>query len=213
MRTLFDPDPPLASTPALDELLARLRHDAPESLCNFYARTWPGLDRGPDAAATRVENLRRYLAERLTGCDVVLVGEAPGYQGARWSGIAFCDERSLPEDRRTSTRPAGFREPSATIVNGILDELDATRTVVKWNTTPWHPWKGETDPLTNRAPRADEVAAGREILDDLLELVRPRLIVAVGNVAGARLPDAQQVRHPAYGGANAFRDGLRRLLG
>jgi uracil-DNA glycosylase len=209
---LFDPDPPVQSTPDLEALLERLRSDAPETLCNFYADTWPGLDRGPDAAEIRVGNLRRYLAERLERCDAVLVGEAPGYQGARWSGIAFCDERSLPADRRTSTRPEGFREPSATIVNGTLDELGAATNVVKWNTTPWHPFVSPAEPLTNRAPRAGEIAAGREILDALIALVRPRLVIAVGNIAAARLPDAEQVRHPAYGGATQFRDGLRRLL-
>ena len=44
--------------------------------------------------AERLANLRHYLDQRRDA-DVVALGEAAGYQGMRWSGIAFTSERDL----------------------------------------------------------------------------------------------------------------------
>ena len=55
-----------------------------------------GRDDVPDAPAIRLANLRHYLEERREA-DVIAVGEAAGYQGMRWSGIAFTSEFDLLE--------------------------------------------------------------------------------------------------------------------
>src|SRR3954471_9477598 len=90
----------------------------------------------------RLDNLRHYLDQRQRA-DVVALGEAAGYQGMRWSGIAFTSERDLlrwgDPFRRSSVRPRPWKEPSGTIVHGVLDELDAERRVILWNTVPTHP--------------------------------------------------------------------------
>src|SRR6185369_3557126 len=82
-----------------------------------------------DAPAWKLERLGRHL-----DCDpaFILVGEAPGYQGCRYSGIAFTSERLLIEGtipripalpNRLSTRRLPFSEPSATIVWKTLYRL------------------------------------------------------------------------------------------
>ena len=170
----------------------------------------------PDAAAIRLANLRHYLRERLEA-DIIAVGEAAGSQGLRWSGIAFTSEYDLVERwggapyRRSSRRDRLWKEPSGTIVHGILAELGAERRVILWNTVPTHPHLPDK-PLTNRRPTREEIAAGRGIVERLVAIMRPRVLVGVGRIACEALPGAQYVRHPAQSGATAFRLGMRKLL-
>lgn len=140
----------------------------------------------------RRERLRRYLEDRA-GAGAILVGEAAGYRGARVSGIPFTSERQLSG--------AGPAEASATIVHGVLAELGLEESVLLWNVVPTHPGTERS----NRRPSRAEVEASRPFLE---ELVRGRRVVAVGRLAAAVL-DAPYVRHPAHGGAGAFREGIR----
>jgi uracil-DNA glycosylase len=150
---------------------------------------------GPDAAR-RVDRLAAYLGARA-GASVLLVGEAPGYRGARVSGIPFTSERLL-----TGRGPA---EATATIVHRVLAELGVEDDVLLWNVVPTHPGT-ET---SNRAPTRGEVAQGRVFAD---ELAVGRCVLAVGRVAHAALGGAY-VRHPSHGGAAAFTAALHGLIG
>jgi uracil-DNA glycosylase len=154
---------------------------------NFY--------RDGAGAAVRRERLRAYLDSR-TGASILLVGEAPGYRGARVSGIPFTSERQL-----TGTGPA---EATATIVHRALAELDAAADVLLATVGPPHPGTE----ASNRPPTRREVAAGRVFAD---ELAQGRLVVAVGRVAHAALGGIY-VRHPSHGGARAFTAALHALI-
>ena len=173
-----------------------------------------GTDDLPDAPAIRLANLGLYLEERRAA-DVLAVGEAAGYQGMRWSGIAFTSEFDLlrwgDPYRRSSRRPRPWKEPSGTIVHGVLEELGAERRVILWNTVPTHPHLAGK-PLSNRRPAREEIAAGRVLVDRLVEIVQPRILVGVGRIACQALPEARYVRHPAQSGATAFRLGMRAAL-
>jgi uracil-DNA glycosylase len=173
-----------------------------------------GPDDVPDAPAIRLANLAHYLEQRREA-DVIAVGEAAGYQGMRWSGIAFASEFDLLRwgnpYRRSSRRPRPRKEPSGTIVHGVLEELGAEQRVILWNTVPTHPHLPR-QPLSNRRPTREEIAAGRVLTEGLVDIVRPRLLVGVGRIACAALPQAQYVRHPAQSGATAFRAGMREIL-
>ena len=137
-----------------------------------------------------------YLAVRA-GARLLLVGEAPGYRGARVSGVPFTSERQL-----TGTGPA---EATATIVHAVLTELGIEEDVLLWNVVPTHPGT----PSTNRRPTRAEVDGG---LPFLHELARGRRTIAVGRVAHAAL-GGRYVRHPSHGGARAFRAGVIESLG
>ena len=175
-----------------------------------------GPDDVPDAPAIRLANLRYYL-DQHRDADIIAVGEAAGYQGMRWSGIAFTSEYDLVERwggapyRRSSRRDRLWKEPSGTIVHGILAELGAERRVILWNTVPTHPHLPDK-PLTNRRPTREEIASGRLLVERLVAIVQPRVLVGVGRIACEALPEAQYVRHPAQSGATAFRAGMRALL-
>lgn len=199
----------------LDALLGDLSQASIGTTFNQFSAA--GADDVPGAPAIRLANLRHYLEERA-GADVLAIGEAAGYQGMRWSGIAFTSERDLarwglPYRATSTTRKGGWSEPSGTIVHGLLAELHAERRVILWNTVPFHPHLPD-QPLSNRRPTRQEVAEGARHAERLIEIIRPRLLVAIGRVAAAALAHRapSYVRHPAQSGASAFRTGMRALL-
>lgn len=142
-------------------------------------------------SVVRRDRLGRYLEDRRRA-PVLLVGEAPGYRGARVSGIPFTSERQL-----TGTGPA---EATATIVHRTLAELGIADEVLLWNLVPTHPGTASS----NRRPTRAELEAGEPFL---AELARGRRVIAVGRLAHARL-GGPYVRHPSHGGALAFRCAL-----
>ena len=143
----------------------------------------------------RRDRLDRYLRERRRA-GVLLVGEAPGYRGARVSGIPFTSERQL-----TGTGPA---EATATIVRRTLAELGLEDGVLLWNLVPTHPGTAES----NRQPTRAEIAQSETFLRELAD---GRRVVAIGRLAHVRL-GGPYVRHPSHGGAVAFRAGLAETL-
>jgi uracil-DNA glycosylase len=161
------------------------------STFNFY--------RDGAGAELRRERLAGYL-ERAADARVLLVGEAPGYRGARISGIPFTSERQL-----VGSGPA---EATATIVQQVLAELDLAERTLLWNIVPTHPHlPGRPD--SNRRPTRCEVAGGRPFLE---RLRTGRDVIAVGRLAAVALPGAPAVRHPSRGGAAAFRAGLMQYV-
>ena len=156
---------------------------------NFY--------RDGAGAALRRDRLAAYLESRADA-PVLLVGEAPGYRGARVSGIPFTSERQL-----TGAGPA---EATATIVRRVLAELDLEEETLCWNVVPTHPHIPDR-PETNRRPTRAEIDASAPFLR---ELVRGRRVLAVGRLAEAVL-GAPYVRHPSHGGATDFKRGLLRF--
>jgi uracil-DNA glycosylase len=196
----------------MEELLADLVFARIGTTFNQYADAGP--DDVPGAAGIRLANLRTYLAERAAA-DVVCLGEAGGYQGMRWSGIAFTSERDLarwgaPYEPTCAARR--WSEPSGTIVHKVLEELAAEQRVILWNTVPTHPHR-PGEPLSNRRPTTAEIAAGAPFAMRLIELVGPRTVVAVGRIAESILPPGTAyVRHPANAGGPAFREGMRAIL-
>jgi uracil-DNA glycosylase len=168
-------------------------------------------DNGPEARLLR-------LAWHLD-CNprVILVGEAPGYQGCRYSGVAFTSERLLMEGtiprikavgHRLSTRPRPFSEPSATIVWKALYQIGLAEQTILWNAVQLHPSKPEKL-WSNRSPTDAELEFGAPALRILRDHFDTSLFVAVGKKAGKLMtvmgiPPAETIRHPANGGAKDF---------
>ena len=210
-------------TPLVRSLTSGPRGAAP-SVVNPYRDSDPALDR-PGAARQRRENLLAYL-DRVGSPRVVLLGEAIGFRGGRFSGIAFTSERQLagedgrrlpwagPPFRATSTRPGLWLEPSGTVVWSALG--GDPRGVLLWNAFPWHPHAAR-GPLSNRTPERKLLTANLHVLAELLAAVGGARMIAVGRTAQAALGllgvEAPALRHPAYGGAAIFRRQLADLLG
>jgi hypothetical protein len=187
------------SQPGCPELPYAFPIVAPESFVQDLAaarigRTFNQYAQGPRAALLR-ERLLRYLESRAEA-QLLLVGEAPGYRGARVSGIPFTSERQL-----TGSGPA---EATASIVRRVLVRLGVGDDVLLWNVVPTHPGRA----TGNRAPTAAEIRGGVRFLELLCAGRRP---IAVGRTA-ERVLGAPAVRHPSHGGARDFEAGLIELL-
>ena len=98
--------------------------------------------------------------------DLVLIGEAPGRTE---------DEVGLP-----------FQGMAGRFLNGALSDLALSRDDVFVTSV------NKCRPPGNRNPRRDEIAACARYLDRQLALLAPRVVLAMGGTAAARLyPEAQ----------------------
>lgn len=145
------------------------------------------------AATDRRTALTEYLVSRWAA-PVVLVGEAPGRNGARWTGVPFTSSHQLTG--------SGAREPTATVVHRVVAELGWASDVLLWNASMLFP-------PGNRDPRRAELDACAPVLD---RVCRGRRVLAVGRHA-QRATGAPYVRHPSHGGAARFAEDLRGALG
>ncbi|MFU8812432.1 MAG: uracil-DNA glycosylase [Balneolaceae bacterium] len=221
---------------ALHSLIDQLEA-SPHSLFNPWYEMDAENDRSEQAPAIRREQLHTYLRQRVGRAKVLLIAEALGYQGGHFTGIAMTSERILlghqqekygvtpemvftdVEPQRTSKKSVnekGMSEPTATIVWGALARMKIDPySVVLWNALPWHPWNPKKGLLSNRTPTNDELEAGHGLLRQFLELFPDATIVAVGRKCEQSLTELKiehsAVRHPANGGAPAFRKQLRAL--
>jgi hypothetical protein len=175
---------------------------------------------GPDA------KLQRLAMHLDCEPEFILAGEAPGYQGCRYSGIAFTSERLLGEGAipripalsgRLSTRRLPFSEPSATIVWKTLYRLGIAERTILWNAMQLHPHRAD-NLWSNRTPAPEEIRLGAPAMRMLLEAFPKAKVVAVGKKAEGLLAEmgievAGAVRHPANGGATEFASGLNALIG
>jgi hypothetical protein len=212
----------------LSQTLLRRLYQGPRGecsrVCNPYRDEDPDLDQ-PGGSRQRRRNLEAYL-ERVGRPRLVLLGEALGFRGGRFSGIAFTSERQLcgpagrrlawaadPPFRPTSRNPALWLEPSGSVVWDAIG--GAPEGVLLWNAFPWHPWR-PSGPLTNRLPERGMVRENLHVLERLLVEVDGARLVAVGRTAQTALEafdiETWAVRHPAHGGASLFRGQLREQL-
>ena len=142
-----------------------------------------GCTRCPALVANRSRIAHGY---GLNGSEapvrVLFIGEAPGYRGADRTGVPFTSDRS------------GVRLQRALIELGLSDETDPRQrrprlrcfvtNVVRCN------------PPANRTPRRAEIENCLPYLWQEIELVRPGIVVPIGNVA-ARALFPRLVGHPA----------------
>lgn len=209
-----------------------------ENVFNPWCDQDHDYDIGPEAPHIRREQLERYLRERVGKAKYALTAEAGGFRGLKFSGIAMTDERVLmghkgiapfrPGEvlgipaRRTSNHAAeaneaGMNELTASVLYSFLYQNRVSPfSVVTWNAFPFHPHRpGNT--LSNRTPTQPEVDAVRHIQGLFFELFGHCQIVAIGNISTAMLTERglqhSVARHPAFGGANKFREAMTAITG
>jgi hypothetical protein len=207
-------------TTGKEHLFRLLQSYQGDGVFNQYQELHPDHDL-PEGSEIRLQNLSRFLGF-FTRVDYILLAEAAGYQGCRFSGIPMTSEVQIagPDPihwarsgiySRSGRRDRLWREPSATI---LWETLGERTDFLIWNTFPWHPM-GKRGPLSNRTPRRGEVLAGVEVLRCLMDLYPGARLVAIGRVAERTLTELGMeplyIRHPAHGGKPQFVAGIRSL--
>lgn len=205
----------------LEREIFRLPSTAGErgGLFNPYRDFLPGLD-VPEAGAVRRENLWRFLSSLPESPAVLLVGEAPGWRGCRFSGVPFTSEAQLIsgelpfQGSPTSLDPTLKTEVSARSFWEVCKPYHPGFFV--WNSLPLHPHIAG-QPCSNRPPARLEIRRVLHLLAAIHSILKPARTLAIGRRAEWALTqiglEPRLIRHPAHGGASAFRNGIQQALG
>lgn len=156
--------------------------------------------------------------------DAIWVGRDLGYRGGRRTGLALTDDIHLSNhverwgvkvDRLTKGQ--AVPERTAAVIWSVLSLI--SNPVFLWNVFPLHPYEAG-DPFSNRAHNVKERIAGEELLALLIDFLRPKRIVAIGNDAEKTVSrivqtniDVIKVRHPSYGGQTDFLNQIHECYG
>ena len=170
------------------------------------------MDDAPRSRSQALQSVLEAATEREI--DSLWIGRDLGYRGGRRTGLAFTDDVHVQAHAERwelsverPTKGDVIAEQTAATVWRVLSQIKAP--VFLWNVFPLHPHE-PGNPFCNRSHNARERRAGEEFLSQLISLLRPRVLVAIGNDAARtahRLNDRRrviQVRHPSYGGQMGF---------
>jgi len=194
--------------------VSMLRAASFEDVFNPYADRCPVHDL-PDASKARARTLVFLLAAAAqVEIDSLWLGRDLGWRGGRRTGLAFTDDvhfsTHLARFGLTGARPTkgeAIAERTAAIVWSPLAKIEAR--IFLWNVFPLHPHRPD-EPFSNRAHNVRERAFGEEILSELLSMLRPKRLVAIGaqaaNAAARLGPPLEflRARHPSFGGHREF---------
>jgi uracil-DNA glycosylase len=188
-----------------------------QELFNMYRDNDSRYDK-TNGVAIRKKNLHSYLASFSKKPEILLVGEAPGPNGCRFSGVPFTGENELS----TGQLPFGgevsstFAKPKSEMSGKLFWKTLAPLhgKMLVWNCVPFHPFK-QGKPLSIRTPRKTEVAQYAPILQEMIQEIKPKKVVAIGRNAQASITslglNPLYVRHPSMGGATRFVEGMKAI--
>ena len=198
-----------------------LRELSLENTFNPYSERCVRYDRN-DAPQLRRATLRSMLeAAAKREIDFLWIGRDPGHRGGRRTGLAFTDDVHLHEHAerwglsiRRPTRGEKVSEQTATVIWRALSRIESSGLPVEC--LPPASAQTRKPPSATGPTPLDERRIGEEFLDELIRLLRPRRLVAIGNDAAKtarRLGDRRtviQVRHPSHGGQTEVSNPDRR---
>ena len=177
-----------------------------------------------DAPRSRSQTLQAMLeAATEREIDSLWIGRDLGYRGGRRTGLAFTDDVHVQAHAKrwelSVKRPTTGKivaEQTAAVVWQVLSRVKVP--VFLWNVFPLHP-HDPGNPFSNRSHNARERKTGEEFLSELILLLKPGRLVAIGNDAAQSAhrisspPRVIQARHPSHGGRTQFSSQMGKLYG
>lgn len=170
------------------------------------------LDDAPRSRSQTLQSVLEAATEREI--DSLWIGRDLGYRGGRRTGLGLTDDVHVHAHAERwelsierPTKGEAIAEQTAAVTWRVLSQINVS--VFLWNVFPLHPHE-PGNPFSNRCHNARERRAGEEFLSELILLLKPCRLVAIGNDAAQsarRLcsqPKVIQVRHPSYGGKTRF---------
>lgn len=185
-------------------------------LFNQYRdKTAADLDNAPES---RCNNLLQYLTSFQSIPSTLILAEAPGPWGCRYTGIPITSEEHLvdetfPIDAVPCTTGPVTPEYSARIFWRVLQPY--YNEFVVWNAVPFHPHRADNiDSI--RTPRASELTEFASLTKRILEYYEPHTVLALGRRPEKQLKqlgvEATYVRHPSQGGATLFEQSMLKIF-
>ena len=168
-----------------------------------------------NAPQRRLQTLQSMLmVATKRDIESIWIGRDPGYRGCRRTGLAFTDDAYMQAHAQRwqlsierPTKGTLVVERTATVIWQVLSQIDAN--VFLWNVFPLHPHEPD-NPFSNRSHNAHERNVGEEFLTQLILLLNPCRLIAIGNDAAKTAGrfsgqyNVVKVRHPSYGGQTQF---------
>ena len=204
------------------DFVGRLAEPHMPNVFNPWCDVCPVYDR-EDAPQRRRQNLEQFLTSALDQkADTLWIARDLGYRGGRRTGLPMTDEAHFGAASsllggavfERATEGSLVTERTAAVIWGMLARIRMP--VILWNVFPFHPHEAG-NALSNRCHTRKEREATRAILEELIELVQPRHIVAIGRDSQGALEElgipASCVRHPSYGGQTEFVSGVCSIYG
>ncbi len=176
-----------------------------------------------DGAPQRRSNTLQLILDVATKkeIDSIWIGRDLGYRGGRRTGLALTDDIHIHVHAKRwnmvvqpLTKGEQIAERTAAAIWNILSQIEVS--IFLWNVFPLHPHE-PNDPFSNRPHNAYERKIGEKVLNELVLLLKPRRLLAIGNDAARSAHrsigwhEIVQVRHPSYGGYTQFMAQMREL--
>src|SRR5208282_2509608 len=131
--------------------------------------------------------LQLLLVASANEIDALWIGRDLGHRGGRRTGLALTDDVHLPIHAarwnisvERATTGSFMAERTAAVIWSMLAVVNAP--VFLWNVFPFHPHEPDA-PFSNRSHKPNERAVGEALLAELVAMLRPRRLVAIGNDA------------------------------
>ena len=192
-----------------------------ENVFNPYSSRCPvhDLNDAPQRRSQILLSLLEAASDRKI--DAMWIGRDLGHRGGRRTGLPLTDDVHFPMHLKRwglsfprPTKSTEVAEQTAKIVWQVLFQIELT--VFLWNVFPLHPHQPD-NPFSNRPHNSKERRIGEEFLAELVHLLKPRRLIAVGNDAfrtTSRLCSQRElvkVRHPGHGGQTKFLREMQEL--
>jgi len=198
---------------SIESLVAALSAISLPGVFNPYAERCEECD-AEDAVEIRRENLKTALKAAVQlKVRTIWIARDLGYRGGRRTGLALTDEAHLLDhssilggvELRKPTQGPVMSERTSSIIWRMAKRIDEP--LFMWNVFPLHPHEAGK-PFSNRCHTSSERAAMSWVLEEVLSILQPDKLFAIGRDAQSCLASAGYssvaLRHPSYGGQNEF---------